>query len=121
MSSGQTAGEQPSRASYLVLGATLEPKIKSKICEGGMWILVRCLCQQTQQMGNYGQPTISMTPVYTSPPGSSYEWLHLFLSCEHLLAVNMFVALSIILPQHNVAPVVLTITTPAQTATLASS
>ena len=37
-----------SLASYLVLGATLEPKIKSKICEGVMWISVRCLRQHTQ-------------------------------------------------------------------------
>ena len=28
-------------------------------------------------MGNNGHPTISMTPVHTSPPGSSYELQHL--------------------------------------------
>ena len=37
MSSSQTVGEQPSPARYLVLGATLESKIKPKICEGGQW------------------------------------------------------------------------------------
>ena len=48
MSSGQTTGEQPSLARYLVLGATLDPKVKAKICEGGMWSSGRCLRQQTQ-------------------------------------------------------------------------
>ena len=70
-----------SLASYLVLGATLEPKIKSKICEGGMWISLRCLRQHTAvsvAMGNNGQPTISLTPVRARPPSSIYEWLRLF-------------------------------------------
>ena len=61
MSSGQTAGEQPSLARYLVLGVTLEPKIKAKICEGG-YLDLRALSSPTDTavsvvMGNDGQPT----------------------------------------------------------------
>ena len=82
MSSGQTAGEQPSLASYLVLGATLEPNIKAKICEGE-YVDIGALCSPTDTavsvaMENNGQPTISLTPVRTKPPSSIYEWLRLF-------------------------------------------
>ena len=82
MSSGQTAGEQPSLASFLVLGATLEPKIKAKNCEGG-YVDLGALCSPTDTtvsvaMGNNGQPSISLTPVRTKPPSSIYEWLRLF-------------------------------------------
>ena len=82
MSSGQTAGEQPSLASFLVLGATLEPKIKAKTCEGG-YVDLGALCSPTDTtvsmaMGNNGQPSISLTSVRTKPPSSVYEWLRLF-------------------------------------------
>ena len=84
MSAGQTAGEQPSLASFLVLGATLEPKIKAKICEGG-YVDLGALCSPTDTtvsvaMGNNGQPSISLTPVRTKPPSSIYEWLRLFFT-----------------------------------------
>ena len=82
MSSSQTVGEQPSLARYLVLGATLEPKIKSKICVGG-YVDLGALSSPTDTavsvaMGNNGQPTISLTPVRTRPPSSILECLRLF-------------------------------------------
>ena len=82
MSSSQTVGEQPSLARYLVLGATLESKIKSKICQGG-YVDLGALSSPTDTavsvaMGNIGQPTISLTPMRTSPPSSILEWLRLF-------------------------------------------
>ena len=82
MSSSQTVGEQPSLTRYLVLGATLESKIKSKICEGG-YVDLGALSSPTDTavsvaMRNNGQPTISLTPMRTSPPSSILEWLRLF-------------------------------------------
>ena len=82
MSSSQTVDEQPSLARYLVLGATLESKIKPKICEGG-YVDIGALSSPTDTavsvaMGNNGKPTISLTPMRTSPPSSILEWLCLF-------------------------------------------
>ena len=82
MSFSQTVGEQTSLARYLVLGATLEPKIKSKIHEG-RYVDLGALSSPTDTavsvaMGNNGQPTISLTPVRTRPPSSIFEWLRLF-------------------------------------------
>ena len=88
MSSSQTVGEHPSLARYMVFGATLEPKIKSKICVGGC-VDLGALSSPTDTavslaMGNNGQPTISLTPVRTRPPSSNLEWLRLFGTCASI-------------------------------------
>ena len=69
-----------SLASYLVLGATIEHKIKSKIWG---YVDLGALSSPTHTsvslaIVNNVQPTISLTPLRARPPSSIYEWLRLF-------------------------------------------
>ena len=85
MTSAQAAsgGEQHIISPFLVLGSTLDPKIKLKIWEGG-YVDLSTLATITDPSVSVAvttdgqQPTISLTPVRARPPGNVMEWLRLF-------------------------------------------
>ena len=69
-------------AQFVVLGATLDPKIKVKIREG-VYVDLGSLCAPSDAsvsvaMGSGGQPSISLTPSRSRPPTSIVEWIRLF-------------------------------------------
>ena len=85
MTSAQAAsgGEQHIISPFLVLGSTLDPKIKLKIWEGG-YVDLSTLATITDPSVSVAvttdgqQPTIYLTPVRARPPGNVMEWLRLF-------------------------------------------
>ena len=85
MTSAQAAsgGEQHIISPFLVLGSTLDPKIKVKIWEGG-YVDLSSMATITDPSVSVAvttdgqQPTISLTPVRARPPGNVMEWLRLF-------------------------------------------
>ena len=69
-------------AQFLVLGATLDPKLRAKIREGA-YVDLGGLMSSTDTsvsvaMGADGQPNISLTPVRARPQASISEWLRRF-------------------------------------------
>ena len=77
-----TNGESRIIAPFLVLGSTLDSKLKCKIWEGGyveMGSLVASESTMTVAVNNEGnQSSIYLTPVRARPPGNVMEWLRLF-------------------------------------------
>ena len=67
---------------YLILGSTLDPKIKSKI-GSKEYIELSSLTDRSDpsvsvSVQNNGTPTISLKPNKAQPPTSFYQWLRLF-------------------------------------------
>ena len=89
----QTAvhGEQSAISPFLVLGSTLDPKIKAKIWEG-VYVELGGLSSPTDPTVSVAvshdgqQPSVSLTPVKAKPPGNIIEWLRLFATymCVYL-------------------------------------
>ena len=85
MSASATAVERQgdmNLTQFVVLGATLDPRVKAKIREG-VYVELGALSSPTDTsvnvaVGADGQPTISLTPVRASPPATITEWLRLF-------------------------------------------
>ena len=75
-------GESHTIAPFLVLGSTLDPKVKCKIWEGGyveLASLVASESNMTVAVNNEGdQSSISLTPVRARPPGNVMKWLRSF-------------------------------------------
>jgi hypothetical protein len=76
----QTTGENPV-TNYLVLGATLDPKIKAKVW-AGQYVELSSLSDQSDVKVsvsvNKDDSLISLTPAKSPPPATIYSWLRLF-------------------------------------------
>ena len=75
-------GEHQAVTPFLVLGSTLEPKIRAKIWEGA-YVELGALASSEPAVAvavsNTGQqPSISLTTVRARPPGNILEWLRRF-------------------------------------------
>ena len=85
MSASATAVERQgdmNLTQFVVLGATLDPRVEAKIREGA-YVELGALSSPTDTsvnvaVGADGQPTISLTPVRARPPATITEWLRLF-------------------------------------------